>query len=824
MINPANIKQMQSDHQKDVAELVSNLQKPYSSTKLDHVTQVLASFFKRFSFDLAEFTDRFGFSKAELRRYFSYLLRDIFYNANFFSFLQSHSPKYYLEALLFCLMAEVKMKKGRLQQILSSLSEAQQCFLVTYCCNYSREGTWVILDQLEALHANESSWTAFLFAMRNKYYDSKFLESYLYTTPTDSISSLITELEKHADQQIHTISKILPELIETVVTLPMRGFDILERMKKEIDPESSESFESKKAKETAKHIQSELNHHFAQYRNVKYTHAELEEFFKVFGLQGQYLDVPLSNEAFLPVSEILERLFKLLQNPIEIQLTHINYCILFVLSLCRQLYIYYHEPVQYVSGLKEIVFAIPTRGKNFSDLQWLPSVVKGLNFLQEYLQKKRFSNQNNPNVILIFDQAKPKYFAQNKAYIKNIKAHPNIVLWHLSIDQTLALAKKLDVLDWLITTSEGEIGFGGSRNSVYFLAPVIYAAIRMGKKSMDEVLLMGDKDLCALFDRHVLGRNGQDVIVYMGDDDVAIPACNFFVYALHAALLKDQYFSRDFYCVGRATHIIRLCGDSRNVFAHPEVVFHTSRWDAIPELGAMKGMLSKPKFCLPVPFGNEERHVNPPSLGGDLFYQPIVHLGGSRYPRKSLPLSPFDGLVEYIKSYVPYSVQMGLSSCLLDSANDFGKCALPWNDDNGIKVSHVSSLDELWAYIFDPKVLDEMHDRFWKNVYDLFDDAHTADFPIGNYVRSLQFYDPNFPVPIALKKYYEVVQLDAFLFFAVGKAIVKHHKAGAEDFLDLGVREGEYAFQMHLKDAPLTKSLCTFIRCIDGFYAKFGVR
>ena len=109
--------------------------------------------------------------------------------------------------------------------------------------------------------------------------------------------------------------------------------------------------------------------------------------------------------------------------------------IAFLSNLCQLLYTYLRQPDSYASGLKNIVFALPTRGRELPDLFWVKSVLEGLKALKNYFRERGISFTKTP--VIIFDQASPKEFEKNERYLNAIARECGADIMHLSNRQTV---------------------------------------------------------------------------------------------------------------------------------------------------------------------------------------------------------------------------------------------------------------------------------------------------------------------------------------------------------------------------------------------------
>ena len=201
-------------------------------------------------------------------------------------------------------------------------------------------------------------------------------------------------------------------------------------------------------------------------------------------------------------------------------------------------------------------------------------------------------------------------------------------------------------------------------------------------------------------------------------------------------------------------------------------------------------MLTKPVFCLPLPFGSEETDVKTPQVYVDFFHQPVIHLGGTRFPSLLYPVSPLDGIEEYLPTHLPYSIALYISAVLIDAGNHLGRCILPWNDKK-----ECACLDDLFRYAFNSLNLQEMQNRFWKNLKTVFIDQSPKELWEGMERLGTQ---------------------DAQLYFELGKALCEHQNRSVDPVFE-AKNEIESRFNINIEDTHYTKCLLLIAHCVCSF-------
>jgi len=357
-----------------------------------------------------------------------------------------------------------------------------------------------------------------------------------------------------------------------------------------------------------------------------------------------------------------------------------------------------NHPEYYRKGIDFITFALPTAGKDLSLFPWISSMTEALGFFCDYFKLK-----NRP-AIFVFDQSSKTLFEINRHYIKSLKA--NII--HLATDEILSLAKRLDLEGLLVTSQEGQFGFGGARNAIFFLAPLL----NYYHKRKENFLNISRKQLKKDFREVVLEEKHGPCVIHMGDDDVHIPISNIFGDALFAYKHASEYFCRFGWIIGRRTTWTETTFNIKYVLERSADILLQHGWQESPFSHGMAGLLCKPKLCLNLPFGQEEAYLQSMQQYPFDFRLPAMHLSGYRFPKEPLPLDRYSGLAELLEKHYEYSVGMMLVADLIDPANVQNRCALPWND----KGHTFKNLAEAIHYMLQPKTIKEMQKRFWQNV------------------------------------------------------------------------------------------------------------
>lgn len=428
------------------------------------------------------------------------------------------------------------------------------------------------------------------------------------------------------------------------------------------------------------------------------------------------------------------------------------------------------NPAELRSGFHHLVYVLATRGDNLPQSPWLKTLLEGLALFTNAVQ---VSLKDCP--LVIFDQASPKVLRENRRFITKLAEKYGAHITHLSSRQTLNLAKKHQVDQWIHTKSGNTFGYGGSRNAAFFIAPLF-------------------------------SKNPESAVLHLGEDDVALPLDQVFSDARFAFQHRDAYFCRSVPCIGRSTQAVNPLIDLESLLKDPSRLYSSTHWNSNPALGGMKGMLTKPRFCLPLPFGNEESHALPEHVWIDASNQPIYHLAGTRFPKKLFPVSPLDGAMEYLNHYLPYSFQIAMSANLLNPSNNQGRCVFPWNDAPHRKNIH--SQKELLTFAALPQTRQELQKRFWNNFQQVFQDP---DNLFHQCVQHLADYDPALQAPLELKRYFAKQQGEAQLILALGKVLKRDSDCEEE------LKKSEKLLGIKAKKVGLVRDFILLVQCIQSF-------
>lgn len=366
-----------------------------------------------------------------------------------------------------------------------------------------------------------------------------------------------------------------------------------------------------------------------------------------------------------------------------------------------------HDPSQYLKGVELITYALPTAGKDLSLYAWLPSVTSAIARFCEEL------NIANTIPVFVFDQSEPKLFAKNASFIKTLS---NTCI-HLDTKTILSIGKRLHIEKLLETDSHGRFGYGGARNSIFLLMPLLryYLQFCSIGTLVEYVLNVPEKQMQDDFKNVVINESFGPCVVHMGDDDVHVPISCVFSDALFAWQHKNEYFCRFGWVKGRKTTWTETSFNLEYVLDRTQDILLQHNWQDEPFRHGMAGLLSKPKLCLNVPFGQEEAYL----LAMDEYLfdlrSPMLHLSGYRFPKVDIPTNRFAGLAAFLRGHYSYSVGSMLVSDLLDPLNHYKRCSLPWN----LVKNNFNTLFDAIGCIVKPDTIRKMQQAYAKNTMSL---------------------------------------------------------------------------------------------------------
>jgi len=727
-------------HERLVGIIVDCFQKKHPEISIENKSiEILTNLMHSFClacgqapFNFAEFIDQHLKNKREIKTFIAKLLYGLYFRDFDLVELSKKHPRQHIRFFLLQILSETA-NAGTLRKAIRSLSwDDLAVFIAVAHLNY-REGSFLLLRQIQDLFRKNPMINLLLRNLSRKYISPSAFFNYLAKTVVKDLRDLekiSQNLQEGAAKQIQTIYQLFYPLILSLIASPVKTYQALENLKglqKTQDPQKLLE---------AQNLSKKFKEAFDFFLEKKNSEESFAVFFQQFGLYGH--QPPIKVPGFHDSESLLQKiqaLHKLFQNPLSfasMPQEDLQAIYAFVLRICYRLYTYHCASDRYKEGLDLLTFAMPTFGKDLSRQPWLFSIASGLNTLSEYFKKANLEISLDQYPIYVFDQSPKRLFVKNQRFIRKLEERFKCCIVHVSQTEALLLAKKLHLEKLIATQEKGAFGYGGARNCVYFLTPMLKAAHKLGKRTVSEAIDLNEDELQTLFRRSVLGEvaQGQDAVLHMGDDDIEVPEACIFADLLFAQKFNQEYFDRMTYIIGRATNIINPYLDLQSFLKSPAGLYHFTQWKDTANLAGIVGLLSKPKFCLNLPFGSEEKDFRLKGYS-DPFRPALIHLSGNRHPSKQIPADPFSGLAESLEKINVYVFHIGMVQSLLDSRDNKGRCVFPWNPRRNESPYPFTSLGQALKFASQEKYKKEMQKRFWKNVDGLLSPEQKTTFLIG---------------------------------------------------------------------------------------------
>ena len=206
---------------------------------------------------------------------------------------------------------------------------------------------------------------------------------------------------------------------------------------------------------------------------------------------------------------------------------------------------------------RKISFRLPTSDKLLESLAGLSSVVVGFKNMVDTVNQKLIDKIALKDIpLFVFDQSNQALFQKNRRFIDKLNLTYACSIIHLSREDILHLAQALDIEDLINTTKRGLFGYGGMRNSVFLIAPIL-RHIFTHKIKHEQILLIDPEKLMMLFNQYVLGGISPEApagdVIFMLHDDMQIPEANIFSHLLLMANSQDINLTSMGFDIGRAT-------------------------------------------------------------------------------------------------------------------------------------------------------------------------------------------------------------------------------------------------------------------------------
>lgn len=686
----------------------------YEGTKPERAVKILTQFFNAYCqtfsitpFDFSQFLENAHLSKKIKKQFLITVLYDLYFGEIYLSSLRLQNDVLNFEFVMLRILAE-QMNPKDVGKLLNTFSIEKKIKLLCFAFVDLREGSHVIIYALERL----SEFKMLIKYLRSHYFDIQEFSRLVTQNTVDfsDVSNIISQLEKHAQDQTQTFRCLFEELVILVEDYPIRIFHALEKLEHQLEVNQI----TRDSQEEAYKMSQELKNKLASFHTHAYAHEDYIAFAQNFGLEG-HIPFLANREGICEEKTLVEKLqivneiFKSPTNLMSIDQKNIIAMISFVISVVEHLEALKDFPQQYGIGLNKLIFAMPTKGRNLSIQSSLPSLLRGLQNTQsiaESCNSKHVSIYQYP--VFVFDQSEESVFKKNQSYIKKLNRNFRSSIILISRDDALQIARKIGIELLLDTVGDETFGYGGARNCLFLLAPLLKATFEKGM-TLAEMLQMEQEDLNALFEKSVLEEPVK--AIFMVDDDVEISGANILSDALLMQRKQRAHFTS--YTIGRNTKFGNQYIDLKRFFTNPEHNFLSTKWMPYPIGAGMSELVTPFYFCLNLPFAGEEGHFNRKGNYNALLL-PSYHLAGTRYPSHEIPTRFFVGFEKCLGGHIAKTMNLHISYTILDPVNRDEACALPWNDE-ATSVS-LTSLRDIFAYVADEETKREMQMRFWSNV------------------------------------------------------------------------------------------------------------
>ncbi len=801
---------------------------------LDMLFTVFTEIYAESPFSFVSFVNRYLMQQNEIKKFIITVLYNLYFGEYSLANYVALHPKESLEYLLLQTAATL-VSKTSLKKIIKGLTFDEQMNLICYCFRHYREGSYPILLELD-----RKPFAEMIDKLRKRYYDWDYF--FVLLKENSAFNTLINQLNDYAERQVTQMRELLSTLIFRMVEAPIQIYQEIEKIKKDTLGESYQHQEMDKM--LAVKQMEMLQQRFQPFFSSPFTHQDYLEFALKMGLRGHspylfYKGDRLYKDSLI---EKLEFLIKIFSNPeySQIKTTELHDLYAFAVTLQNQIETLRNYPGKILWGLKQMTFAIPTKGKELKYLPSLSCLAKGLNGLKDYLRRK-IPNQKidlRDYPIFVYDQSEEDIFAKNEGFINALNSQYKCAIVHVSLKDALKLANILRIEPLLNTTKSGQMGYAGSRNCVFLLTPVLREAYNQGKKTIQAVLEEKEDNLIRYFDLFTLGglsgiKPAGDSI-YMIDDDMEIPEANILSYAMFMEHCMNIYCETPGYSTGRWTKENLVIPSVEQVLYQPQSVFKFTVWDDNPNTSIYAEMLSKPFLSTNLPFGNEENHFLFTHIWNSLT-QTSIHLGGTRYPSKEIPTHSFVGLEELLEKFIPYTIHIAYVSYLLDPLGKEGFGIFPWN--NKKLFNYPSSLRDLMLRVKNPASISEMRKMFFTNLGRLIYVPNYKHMLLQRYLRDL--IDINFDEAFdkfeneqkltnkekkslkRIRKIYNFYKQDAIYVWEYSRLLldnIKNNPSAQADSISNSIEDAkkimEKKYKIKFNEYPLTQGLYLMICAI----------
>lgn len=718
--------------------------------------------------------------KTETRKFIIALLYGLYFRDIDLKEYQGQNFRNNIQFFMFQLLAET-VSTQTLQSVLKGLPFDMLLTLICYAIGRYREGSSKILSGLKLFEELNELITG----LKRNYFDVNLFYKLLLTKPKITpkvLKVFIGILEDQALEETKEAYNKFTNLIPLLINSPHQSM-LKENEKRDLE--------------------STLNHSPSL--------QEFHHFTRLFGLRGHnpYVLICLGEFEQRPLVNTLDILNQVFTDPELIpKITQEQYGAIFafVQAIVLHTHVLTQDPKNYLGGLDEITFAIPTKGKLLEIMPSLPSILSGLTSLVNCINARSSHKVDLKDYpIFVYDQSDTPLFDRNKRFIDKLNRQNKCSIITISKEEAITAARKLGIEPLVNTSGSGEMGFGGARNAVFLLTPILRELYRIGHKTIEGILNVEASLFATLFQKYVLGNastSGRTILTI--DDDMEIPEANIFAHVLFSQLNVDKYYLSFGNNLGRGTKHVKPIPPFEDLLHLQHVVgmLSSTKWvEQVLHVTTLAESLSKPCVFLNLPMGCEETHITMNLLHNPLL-QTSYHLPGTRYPTHKLPTHFFVGLEDFLKTYIPYVFHVGLNAKFIDSPPLFDATILPWSDGN------FSSLRETFGVIACDKTKCLLQKNFWRKVHEFFIEKPKESDSLTNCLQSFIHVEMVSSLERGLKQekffrsekeslkkiatLYSFYQLDVKLFYEFGRVIIKEIK---RQLIVQGVLETENWFE-----------------------------
>ncbi len=631
-------------------------------------------FQRKFSFSITSFYQAHcaSLSPEEEVRFLSALLYRIYLNDVDAPSEKLCGKSNRIEFFCWQILAET-ISLDNLSKVLSTLPSNEKARLAILAFAHYREGSFFLVEALE--RESCPMILQLIDLLKAGPVDTRSLTDF----SADSLSHLFKEhriaLESKASALCQQMQTLLPLILRLSETRKEGQYALNAQYQADVSEEDRFQIDLHCARETAR-IKNQFGRHANSFGELVYDEADFLRFLETFGTHNLKLPDSFGIPPNKPFLETLGSLAAAYATPLTAYKIHIpafhkqlDY-LSRILSHVRAL----KTADEYVQGAEQILFGLPTYNKDLSKLSWLPSMASNI---RSFCTQTIVSPQELP--VFVFDQSPEPLFSRNAAYIERLNCEQKTAIVTYSKEQILKLGYKLDLGILVDTTKTGHLGYGGARNAIYMLTPILKDLYHLGMTSPEDVLAVPDEKLQQLFHQNRLSNRW---VVHMGDDDLQIPYASFLCDLLLAQENQGKSFVKYGEFIGRTTNFLNsaFCDeffDLEKILENPLSLYEQTSWTNERYFSGMCGALRSFGFSM-LPFGAEEGYSAEEERISSDIRPPAIHLAGRRLPTQPLPQSPIIGIAEKLTSFLPYFLQVQLVTDLIEPDNKLDRSILPW--------------------------------------------------------------------------------------------------------------------------------------------------